>query len=200
MEFIDIVGEYRVLPVVENIKNENFLPLIGAICSGGLSTLCLGTWNDGLAPLFPAAGDFCVGVRVSDKNQALGACSAGAKFVCSYGLSENIFDVCSEYGVSYLPCCLTPYEISKAMEMGVNTIMLCPVEFFGGKSLCDRLISMFPRISFIAWDTSGSNKIDTYLQNPRLLAACSSDLASGSLDQIAAKCAAHVSRYSKNTI
>ena len=198
MELIDILDEIRILPMADFSRGEGLLPTVGALCSGGISALCVKNWNDEIAASVRAAGDMYIGARACSEEEALFACPNNARFIFTYGIYEKVLNICRKFGADYLPGCITPSEIIRAEELGLSAVMLCPVELFGGKSLCARYEMMFPKMKFIAYDMSNNVNFDEYLDDQKLLAVCSDALVSGSLEEIAEKSRLHMQKYFKN--
>ena len=91
------------------------------------------------------------------------ALAAGAKFIVSPGLSEEVAHLCREAGVPYYPGCVTPTEIMKAVSLGFTVVKFFPANVYGGLKALKALSGPFPQVKFIP--TGGVNKdnIDEYL-------------------------------------
>ena len=63
---------------------------------------------------------------VINKEQCEKAIKAGAKFIVSPGLSEEVAKYCKEKDVQYYPGCVTPTEIMKAIELGITVVKFFP--------------------------------------------------------------------------
>ena len=201
MELTQLLKKYRILPYLDSSRAEGIFPVIGALCSGGLTVLCLGAGNEGAYEALSGAvstfDGMMLGAEVCDIAMAQSACKARAKFIISPGLSEEIAKLCSKQGVRYIPGCATPTEVMRAQELGLTTVMLCPAQLIGGAAGVDTLVSMFPKTKFIVLDTSKDGNVEGYLANSRLLACVDGTITEGSLDGIAERSREIVMKYEK---
>ena len=94
MELTQLLKKYRILPYLDSSRAEGIFPVIGALCSGGLTVLCLGAGNEGAYEALSGAvstfDGMMLGAEVCDIAMAQSACKARAKFIISPGLSEEI--------------------------------------------------------------------------------------------------------------
>ncbi len=67
------------------------------------------------------------GTVVNDQ-QCVDAIDAGAKFIVSPGLSENVAKICRNNGIPYFPGCVTPTEIMRAIALGIGVVKLFPAD------------------------------------------------------------------------
>ena len=63
---------------------------------------------------------------VINGEQCRKALSAGAKFIVSPGLSEEVAEICKKAKVPYYPCCVTPTEIMAPLELGLTVLKFFP--------------------------------------------------------------------------
>ena len=113
--------------------------------------------------------------------QALKAIAAGAKFIVSPGLSEEVAKICKEKNIPYYPGCITPTEIMKAIELGLNVIKFFPSNIFGGLKAMKALSAPFPQIKFIPTGGVDSTNIDEYLAWDKIYAVGGSSFVKESL-------------------
>ena len=93
---------------------------------------------------------------VINAEQCANALAAGAKFIVSPGLSEEVAALCKKENVPYYPGCVTPTEIMKALSLGITTVKFFPANVYGGLKAMKALSAPFPQIKFIP--TGGVNK------------------------------------------
>ncbi len=93
---------------------------------------------------------------VINKEQCVRAIKAGAKFIVSPGLSESVAKVCKAKKIPYYPGCVTPTEIIKALELGIDVVKFFPANVYGGLKALKALSAPFPQIKFIP--TGGVNR------------------------------------------
>jgi len=73
----------------------------------------------------------------------------GASFIVSPGFDEKVVAWCLEHEIDVFPGCVTPTEIMKAIEMGLDVLKFFPANIYGGKEAIKALSGPFPRIRFI---------------------------------------------------
>ena len=86
---------------------------------------------------------------IINKEQAIRAINAGAKFIVSPGLSKEVALYCKEIGVPYYPGCVTPTEIMEAISYGIDVIKFFPANVYGGLAALKTLSGPFPQIKFM---------------------------------------------------
>ncbi len=93
---------------------------------------------------------------VINAEQCRQAIEAGAKFIVSPGLSEEVALLCREKGLPYYPGCVTPTEIMRAISLGITIVKFFPANVYGGLKAMKALAGPFPQIKFIP--TGGVNR------------------------------------------
>ena len=86
---------------------------------------------------------------VLNGEQCKKALAAGAKFIVSPGLSEEVAGICRKAGVPYYPGCVTPTEIMQALDLGLTIVKFFPANLYGGLNTMKVLSAPFPQIKFI---------------------------------------------------
>ena len=111
--------------------------------------------------LFP---DMNIGAgTVINGQQCVEALNAGAKFIVSPGLSEEVAGICAANGVDYFPGCVTPTEIMKALELGITTVKFFPANVYGGLKALKALSAPFPQVKFIPTGGVNRENLDEFL-------------------------------------
>lgn len=100
---------------------------------------------------------------VINEAQAKSAINAGAKFIVSPGLSEEVAFVCKKEGVPYYPGCVTPTEIMVAIKLGITTVKFFPANVYGGLKALKALSAPFPQVKFIPTGGVNRDNLDEYL-------------------------------------
>jgi 2-dehydro-3-deoxyphosphogluconate aldolase / (4S)-4-hydroxy-2-oxoglutarate aldolase len=124
-----------------------------ALVSGGLAAIEVAfTTPDApaaIAELRAACPDALVGAgTVLDAAAAFAAVRAGAQFLVSPLLSDEVLRTGHRYGVAVFPGACTPAEISAAMELGADAVKLFPAGSLGPGFLRSVAAAM-PQVPFI---------------------------------------------------
>lgn len=120
---------------------------------------------------------------VINKEQAIKAIKAGAKFIVSPGLSEDVAKICKKKDIPYYPGCVTPTEIMKAIELGLTVVKFFPSNVYGGLKAMKALSAPFPQIKFIPTGGVDSSNIDEYLAWDKIYAVGGSSFVKESLEK-----------------
>ena len=129
----ELTEKNKIIPVVK-IKNiRQAVPLAKALYEGGIGCMEITFRTPDAAQAIRQVADeaayMLVGAgTVTTKEQAEAAADAGARFIVSPGFSEKVASFCKEKDILYLPGCVTPTEIMKAMEYGIQTVKFFPAQ------------------------------------------------------------------------
>ena len=98
------------------------------------------------------------------------AISAGATFIVSPGLSEEVAAICKQNNLPYYPGCVTPTEIMQAIALGITTVKFFPANVYGGLSAMKALSAPFPQIKFIPTGGINRENLNEYLSWDKIAA------------------------------
>ena len=155
-----MINDFKFIPVVVINDINDTEKTLGGLCEGGLPcaeitfrTPCAADAIKLGKQLFP---QMCIGAgTVINLDQCLKALEAGAEFIVSPGLCEEVAVYCVEKGIPYFPGCVTPTEIMQALELGITTVKFFPANIYGGlKALKALSAPVCAKIVFIT-DTVG---------------------------------------------
>ncbi len=97
------------------------------------------------------------------------AIEAGAKFIVSPGISEDVYRVC-EKQVPYYPGCVTPTEIMHALSLNLRILKFFPASIFGGLHALKTLSAPFPQVMWIPTGGIRQEDIEDYFSFDRVYA------------------------------
>lgn len=151
----------KLIPVVVIEKLSQTERTVGALKRAGLGcaeiTFRTECAEEALALAVKKFPDMEIGAgTVINGEQCKRALAAGAKFIVSPGLSEEVAALCNAAGVPYYPGCVTPTEIMKALSLGITTVKFFPANVYGGLKAMKALSAPFPQVKFIP--TGGVNR------------------------------------------
>lgn len=197
MNILEQIKNYKLVPVVVLNKVEDALPTMEALVKGGLpvAEVCFRTEaaRESIEIIVKNYPDALVGAgTVINKEQCEDAIKAGAKFIVSPGLSEEVNEVCIKHNIPYLPGVVTPTEIMKAISLGITTLKFFPASNFGGLKTIKALCSAFPQIKIMPTGGVSEDNVLEFLSFDKIIACGGSWMMKGSFEEIEAKTASAV--------
>ena len=197
MNILEQIKNYKLVPVVVLNKVEDALPTMEALVKGGLpvAEVCFRTEaaRESIEIIVKNYPDALVRAgTVINKEQCEDAIKAGAKFIVSPGLSEEVNEVCVKHNIPYLPGVVTPTEIMKAISLGITTLKFFPASNFGGLKTIKALCSAFPQIKIMPTGGVSEDNVLEFLSFDKIIACGGSWMMKGSFEEIEAKTASAV--------
>ena len=179
-----MIGNFKVIPVVVVHDRAEAEAQLSALLEGGLPvaeiTFRTEYAEEAIRLATQKYPDVCVGAgTVINGEQARRALSAGAKFIVSPGLSEEVAAVCKEAGVEYLPGCVTPSEIMRAVALGIHTVKFFPANVYGGLAAIKALSAPFPQVGFVPTGGVDESNLSEFLAFDKILAVGGSWMMKG---------------------
>ena len=176
----------RIIPVVVIKDIADTEKTLSALRNGGINTAEI-TFRTACAAeaislgvsLFP---DMNIGAgTVINGQQCVEALNAGAKFIVSPGLSEEVAEICAANGVNYFPGCVTPTEIMKALDLGLTTLKFFPANVYGGLKALKALSGPFPQVKFIPTGGVDLTNLKDFLMFDKIYAVGGSFMMKGDI-------------------
>jgi 2-dehydro-3-deoxyphosphogluconate aldolase/(4S)-4-hydroxy-2-oxoglutarate aldolase len=131
------IRELPVIGILRGIREEHMSELADTIISSGLKTIEI-TMNTPHAPslikkmVSISEGDLLVGAgTVLNRQDLFDSLEAGAKFIVTPCINEEIVEYCYLNSVPVFPGALTPTEINKAWQLGATMVKVFPASLFG---------------------------------------------------------------------
>ena len=181
-----MINDFKFIPVVVINDINDTEKTLGGLCEGGLPcaeitfrTPCAADAIKLGKQLFPK---MCIGAgTVINLDQCLKALEAGAEFIVSPGLCEEVAVYCVEKGIPYFPGCVTPTEIMKAISLGITTVKFFPAGIYGGLKAMKALAAPFPQIKFVPTGGVDMSNIAEYLAFDKIQAIGGSFIMKGDI-------------------
>lgn len=142
-----------VIPVVTVDSVEQGLAVAGDFHAAGLNIIEMTRRTpaglDAVRAIAREFPDICVGLgTVWTQVQARQAIDAGAQFLVSPGITDEVGAVCREADLAYLPGAQTSSEIAHLVCQGWTEIKLFPAAVAGGPAAIKAFSAVFPEVSF----------------------------------------------------
>jgi len=174
MQFEDLLGDVRVVPVITVPEIEDAIPLAPALVAGGLPVLEITLRTAaGLAAIERIAAEVpgaIVGAgTVTTPEQLHAVRAAGARFVVSPGCTDALARAAEQAGGVFLPGAVTASEVLRLLEHGISMMKFFPAESSGGIAAIKALGGPFPDIRFCPTGGIGLELAPRYLELPNVV-------------------------------
>lgn len=174
----------KIIPVVVIKDVADTKKTLSALVSGGINcaeitfrTACAAEAIKEGVRLFP---NMNIGAgTVINEEQAISAAEAGAKFLVSPGLSEKVALYARKRGIPYYPGCVTPTEIMRALELGINVVKFFPANVYGGLKALKALSAPFQQVKFIPTGGVDLTNLKEFLEFEKIYAVGGSFMMKG---------------------
>lgn len=168
MNIRQVMHTSPVIPVIVIEDLDTAVPLAEALVAGGLKvleiTLRTSAAMQAMEQIASEVPDAMVGVgTVTSASEVQKAKDNGATFVVSPGYTHAIGQACFAADLPYLPGVMTPGDIMRAQEDGLDALKFFPAAQAGGISFLKSLRGPFPNIVFCPTGGIGASDYSDYL-------------------------------------
>ena len=180
--FFDRFHNIGVIPVLEIDSVERAKPLAEALLAGDLPvaevTLRTEAALESIRVIARENPEVIVGAgTVINREQAEAARDAGAQFLVSPGLAEEVVVWAQENRIPILAGAVTPTEMIRAIQLGLDLLKFFPAETMGGLRAIKALSDPFPTLRFIPTGGIRLENLAEYLQTEKIHAVGGSWMA-----------------------
>ncbi len=203
MEVLERMAAAGVVPVVVLDRAEDAVPTARAMAAGGIDvmeiTFRTAAAADSIRAVAEQVPEVLVGAgTVINLEQARKAVDCGAKFIVSPGYDEEVVSWCCDNGVPVTPGCVTPTEITAALNRhGLKVLKFFPANVYGGLSAIKALAGPFASAGVKFIPTGGVNQANLaeFSASPYIHPVGGSwicpkaEIAAGNFEKITALCA-----------
>jgi len=171
-----------VIPVLEIDSALHAKPLAESLRAGGLPiaeiTLRTSAALESIRLLAREVPEVIVGAgTVINREQAQAAHEAGAQFLVTPGMVEEVVVWAQEHEVPILAGAVTPTEMIRGIQLGLDILKFFPAETVGGLKAIKALSDPFPQLRFIPTGGVKLENLTEYLQMEKIHAVGGSWMA-----------------------
>lgn len=168
------IDQARIVPVVVIEDSADAANVATALLAGGIAcaeiTLRTEAALDAIAAASAVPG-FTVGAGTVLTPAQVDQCvEAGARFIVSPGLDEEVLARAAERGVLAIPGVASATEIQRAMKLGLTRLKLFPAGALGGLEVLSAFAGPFPGVRFLPSGGVGSANAGSYIAAPNVFA------------------------------
>lgn len=199
MTGLERLARAGVVPVVVIDDAKDAVPTANAMVAGGIDVMEI-TFRTAAAPeAIKAVAENCPDMLVGagtilNVEQCKLAIEMGAQFIVSPGFDADVVRYCIENGVTVTPGCVTPTEITAAVNMGLKVVKFFPANVYGGLNAMKNLSAPFVGVKFMPTGGVNAANVKEYIDAPFIHAVGGSwvcpkaDIAAGNFEKITALC------------
>ncbi|HEY4077763.1 MAG TPA: bifunctional 4-hydroxy-2-oxoglutarate aldolase/2-dehydro-3-deoxy-phosphogluconate aldolase [Rhizomicrobium sp.] len=189
MAFDDELRKTRIVPVIVIKDVAHAVPLAKALVEGGLNilevTMRTPVALDAIKAIAAEVKGAIVGAgTVINADQFAAASNAGAQFVVSPGLTEEVVRASRDLQVPILPGIATASDIMRGLGMGLSTFKFFPAESIGGAPAIKALGGPFPQARFCPTGGISAKNLANYLSLPNVICAGGAWMVPSDLDEV----------------
>jgi len=171
-----------IIPVLEIDSALHAKPLAESLYAGGLPVAEITLRTDAALESIRVIAREATGVLVGagtviNREQAEAACEAGAQFLVSPGMVEEVVEWAQENHVPVLAGAVTPSEMIRGLNLGLNILKFFPAETLGGLKAIKAMSDPFPQLRFIPTGGVKLENVADYLQMEKIHAVGGSWMA-----------------------
>ena len=107
---------------------------------------------------------------VLNADQVRASVSAGAKFIVSPGLHDDVVSAANDLAAPVIPGVATASEVQRAWNLGLRTLKFFPAGQAGGVPMIKALAAVFRDVAFIPTGGVSAKNLRDYLEVPSVLA------------------------------
>jgi 2-dehydro-3-deoxyphosphogluconate aldolase/(4S)-4-hydroxy-2-oxoglutarate aldolase len=148
----ELMGQGPFIPVLTLERVADAVPLARALVTGGVRvlevTLRTPAALEAIAEMSHVHGAIVGAGTVLNARDAERAAAAGARFLISPGLTEPLARAAAELRLPYLGGVVTPGDLMRGLDLGLDRFKFFPAENYGGVSTLKAFAGPFPQVRF----------------------------------------------------
>ncbi|TDF78367.1 bifunctional 4-hydroxy-2-oxoglutarate aldolase/2-dehydro-3-deoxy-phosphogluconate aldolase [Pseudomonas sp. H9] len=169
-----ICTQARILPVITIARESDILPLADALAAGGIKTLEVTLRSahglKAIQVLREQRPELCVGAgTVLDRKTFSAVETAGAQFVVTPGITQELLEAGVDSDIPLLPGISTPSEIMMGYCLGYRRFKLFPAEISGGVAAIKAFAGPFGDVRFCPTGGVNLSNVQSYMALPNVM-------------------------------
>jgi 2-dehydro-3-deoxyphosphogluconate aldolase/(4S)-4-hydroxy-2-oxoglutarate aldolase len=154
---LKLISDQGILPLYFNKDEQTSVDILHALYAAGIKTIEYTNRGEAALLNFIKLRQICdtelkgmyLGIgTIKNAQSAQAFIDAGADYIISPGLVEEVIPVAEKHNLLWIPGCMTPTEIIKAENLGAKLVKLFPGNMLGPSFLAG-IKSFFPNLLFM---------------------------------------------------
>lgn len=164
-----------VVPLIGDSDADRAVATARALGEGGLTVIEVVLRSEGalegMSAIIERGGDLIVGAgTVLTLDQAKEVHKAGAQFIVSPGLVDEIAEYCLAEDIPFYPGTMTAGEVQRAYALGLRDVKFFPASLAGGVPMLKALGSVFREMRFMPTGGVSAANLPDFLALPHVIA------------------------------
>jgi len=185
-EIFNKFEQIGIIPVVVLNDEKDAEPLGRALMEGGLPaaevTFRTAAAEGSIRIMAEKFPDMLVGAgTVLTTEQVDRAVAAGAKFIVSPGLDEEVVKYCLEKDIPVCPGTQTASEMMKALKLGLTRVKFFPAENAGGLKMIKAIGAALTALKFMPTGGISADNVGEYLKSDKIFCCGGSWMVKGDM-------------------
>ena len=185
-EIFNRFEQIGIIPVVVLNDEKDAEPLGRALMEGGLPaaevTFRTAAAEGSIRIMAEKFPDMLVGAgTVLTTEQVDRAVAAGAKFIVSPGLDEEVVRYCLEKDIPVCPGTQTASEMMKALKLGLTRVKFFPAENAGGLKMIKAIGAALTALKFMPTGGISADNVGEYLKSDKIFCCGGSWMVKGDM-------------------
>lgn len=169
-DLLPLLQEKKIIAIIRGVEEKDIVPIAHALADGGIKFLEITMDTKGaleaICRLKETYGDrIKIGVgTVLNVDMAKEAVQAGAEFIVSPYLNENVVKYCVKQNTPVWPGTMTPTEIYRAYELGAKAVKIFPSGTLGARYIKE-IKAPLNNVQMIVTGGINLENVSSYLKN-----------------------------------
>ena len=198
----EIIGKYKLVPVVKIEKASDAIDLGRALFEGGLPiaevTFRTDAAEEAIRLMVKEHRDMLVGagtvLTVENAKKAIGA---GAAFIVAPGFNPEVVDYCISQGIPVTPGVTNPTQVEMGLSRGLQVLKFFPAEAAGGLKMLKAMGAVYD-VKYMPTGGINVSNLKEYLAYDKILACGGSWMVKA--DLISSGNFAEITRLTKEAV
>ena len=171
----DVFKVTGIAPIIAYAEPDQAIPAAKALVAGGLPVVEVLMRNEyamgNLETIANEVPEIVVGAgTIVTRDQAKAAIDHGAQFIVMPGIGRPVVEYCLDKNIPVIPNCITPGEMTMAVEYGLDIVKFFPIYQLGGLDILNEYAGAYPSLSFLVTGMLNETNFLPLLKNRRVIA------------------------------
>ena len=170
----DVLKVTGIAPIIAYAEPEQAVPAAKALVAGGLPVVEVLMRNEhamgNLERIARDVPEIVAGAgTIITLDQAKAAIDHGAQFIIMPGIGRQVVEYCIDRKIPVIPNCITPGEMTMAVEYGLDMVKFFPIYQLGGLATLNEYTGAYPMLHFLVTGMLNETNFLPLLENRKVI-------------------------------